>query len=130
MLVLWIAMLGSIGGYYVLTLLAGRPEDMTPNPIVSLTLIVIGLTTTLISFPIKNKLLNRAVDQGQVQLVQQAYIVAWAICEVAALLGLLDFFLTGHRHYYLLLIIAAAGQLLHFPRREHIINASFKSPIL
>lgn len=130
MLVLWIAMLGSIGGYYVLTLLAGRSEDTTPNPIVSLTLIVIGVLTTLISFPIKNKLLNRAVDQQQVQLVQQAYIVAWAICEVAALLGLLDFFLTGHRHYYLLLIIAAVGQLLHFPRREHVVNASFKSPIL
>ena len=49
---------------------------------------------------------------------------------VTALLGLVDFFLTGHAHYYLLLIVAAGGQLLHFPRREHIVNASFKSPIL
>ena len=127
---LWIGMLASIGTYYVFTLFAGRSEDITPNPIVSLTLVGVGLLTTLISFPIKNKLLTTAVDQQQVQLVQQAYIVAWAISEVAALLGLLDFFLTGHRHYYLLLIIAAAGQLLHFPRREHVLNASFKSPIL
>jgi hypothetical protein len=130
MLVLWLGMLGSIGGYYVLTLFTGPSEDTTPNPTVSLTLIAIGLLMTLISFPIKNKLLTTAVDRQEVQLVQQGYIVAWAVCEVAALLGLLDFFLTGHRHYYLLFIIAAAGQLLHFPRREHIINASFKSPLL
>lgn len=130
MLMLWIGMLGSIGGYYVLTLFMGPSEDITPNPTVSLTLIVIGLLTTLISFPIKNKLLTAAVDRQQVQLVQQAYIVAWAICEVAALLGLLDFLLTGHPHYYLLFIIGAGGQLLHFPRRENLVNAAFKSPIL
>ena len=130
MFVLWIGMLGSIGGYYVLTVLTGRSEDITPNPIVSVTLLGVGLLTTVISFPIKNKLLTTAVDRQQVQLVQQAYIVAWAICEVAALLGLIDFFLTVHAHYYLLLLIAAGGQLLHFPRREHVVNASFKSPIL
>jgi hypothetical protein len=129
MLVLWIGMLGSIGVYYVFTLFRGRSEDVTPNPVVSLTLIAIGLLATLISFFIKNKLIARAVDQHQVQLVQQAYVIAWAICEVGALLGLLDFFLTGHRHYYLLFIVAAVGQLLHFPRREHVLNASFK-PIL
>ena len=78
---------------------------------------------------IKNKLFTRAVEQRQPQLVQQGYIVAWAVSEVAALLGLLDFYVTGNRYYYVLFIIAACTQLLHFPRREHVMNASFKSSI-
>ncbi len=123
-------MLGSIGAYYAFSLFAPRSEDITPNPTMSLVLLGVGVVTTLISFPIKSKLLSRAVEQRQVQLVQQAYIIAWAVSEVAALLGLLDFFATGHRHYYLLFIIAAFGQLVHFPRREHLINASFNSSVM
>jgi hypothetical protein len=105
---------------------AGRVENITPNPILSLILFVVALSTTLISFPIKNGLLSRAVEQQQVQLVQQGYVVAWAVTEIPALLGLLGFFLTGHRHYYLLFIVAACGLLLHFPRREAVMNAAFK----
>lgn len=123
---LWIAMLLSLGAYYVFTLFAGRVENITPNPILSLILFVVALSTTLISFPIKKRLLSRAVEQQQVQLVQQGYVVAWAVTEISALLGLLDFFLSGHRHYYLLFIVAACGLLLHFPRREAVMNAAFK----
>jgi len=126
---LWIALLLSIGMYYVFTLFVGRPENVEPNDTLFLVLVFIALSTTLISFPIKNRLLSRAVEQQQVQLVQQGYIVAWALSEVAALLGVLDFFMTGDRYYYILFIIGACGQLLHFPRREHVVNASAKSPI-
>ncbi|HKZ78578.1 MAG TPA: hypothetical protein VJ124_09760 [Pyrinomonadaceae bacterium] len=127
---LWIAMFLSIGFYYAFTFFAGRSEDVNSNSTLSLTLVGGALLTTLISFPIKNRLLTRAVEQQQVQLVQQGYVVAWALTEVAALLGLLDFFLTGNRYYYILFIIAACGQLLHFPRREPVINAWFRSPML
>lgn len=126
---LWIAMFMSVVMYYVFTFFVERSENVNPNATVSLILVGVGLLTTLISFPIKNRLLARAVEQQQVPLVQQAYIVALAVTEVAALLGLLDFFLTGNRYYYILFIIAACGQLLHFPRREHVLNASFKSSL-
>jgi len=129
MRILWIGMVLSICAYFMFTFFKGRSEGIEPNPSLSLMLVSVGLITTLISFPIKNKLLTRAVEQQQAQLVQQGYIVTWAVTEVAALLGLLDFFLTGHRHYYILFIIAACGQLLHYPRREHVMNASFKGSI-
>ncbi len=125
---LWIAMVLSIGIYYAFTFFAGQPKDVNPNSVLSLILIAVGLLATLISVPIKNRFLNQSVEQQRVQLVQQGYIMAWAVTEVAALLGLLDF-LTGNRYYYLLFIIAACGQLLHFPRREHVINACFKKPM-
>ena len=83
----------------------------------------------LVSFPIKSKLLSSAIDQQQTAVVQQAYVVAWAITEVGALLSLVDYFLTGNRYYFVGLIIAGCAQLLHFPRREHVINAAFKNTL-
>ncbi len=125
---LWAALFMSIIFYYVLTFFVTRPEDREPNETLFLVLLFIALTTTLISFVIKSKLLNQAVERQQVQLVQQGYIVTWALTEVAALLGLIDYFVTGNRFYYVLFIIAAIGMLLHFPRREHVLNAAFKHP--
>lgn len=60
----------------------------------SLILLVIAVWTTLMSFLIKGKLLSKAIEQGQVQQVQQAYVVAWAVTEVGALLGVLDYFMS------------------------------------
>lgn len=123
---LWIAMLMSIVMYYVFTLFASRPADGTPNNTLFLVLVCAAVLMTLISFPIKSTLLNRAIEQQQPALVQQAYIVAYAVTEVGGLLGILDFYLTGDRYYYVMLIIAACGQLLHFPKREHLVNASYQ----
>ena len=123
---LWMALLLSILGYFVLTMFAKPSEDITPNPTLSLMLLGAGVSTTLISFLIRSKLLSRAVDQQQLPLVQQAYIVGWAVNEVAALLGVIDFFVTGHRHYYILFLVSALGLLLQFPRREPVTNAAFK----
>jgi hypothetical protein len=122
---LWAAMSMSIVVYYVLTFFVSRPEDREPNETVFLVLLAAAVTTTLVSFLVKNKLLNQAVERQQVQLVQQGYIVTWALTEVAALMGLLDFFASRNRYYYVLFIIGAIGMLLHFPRREHVLNAAF-----
>jgi hypothetical protein len=125
----WLAMILSIGMYYVFCLVNGRPEGREPNNTLFLVLVAASLFTTLISFLIKGQLLNRAIEQQDVQQVQQAYVIVWAITEVGALLGMIDFFVTGDRYYYLMFIIAACGQLLHFPRREHVLNASFKRSV-
>jgi len=127
---LWIAMLLSIGGYFVVTVFLHRSEDLRPNGTLSLILFGIGVLAVLISLPLKSRSLSRAVEQQQVSLVQQGYILAWAVTEVAALMGLADFFATNDRYYYIFFLIAALGQLLHFPRREHVVNASFKSSIV
>jgi len=123
---LWIALFLSIGIYFVFTLFLHRSEDIRPNPTLSLALAAIAVSATLISIPLKNRLLSRAAEQQQVSLVQQGYILAWAVTEVAALMGLLDFFITNDRYYYLLFLIAACGQLIHFPTREQVTNAFFK----
>ena len=129
MRILWLAMFTSIVLYYGFTFFVTPSENTDPDGRLFLILVVIALSITLVSFLIKNKLLSHAVEQQRVQLVQQAYIVALALTEVAALLGLVYFFMTGDRYYPILFVIAACGQLLHFPRREHVINASSRKPV-
>ena len=126
---LWMALLVNVGLFYFLTRVANRPEHIEPNDTLSLALLAAGVSTVLVSFVVKSKLVSRAIEQRQVQQVQQGYIVAWAMSEVAALLGLLDFFITSDPYFYALFIIAALGELFHFPRREHFENASFNPPI-
>ena len=79
---LWLAMLLSLVTYYVFTLFIARPPNNTPNSTVFLVLACAAVAAALISFPIKNALVNKAIDRRQPQMVQQAYIVAWAVTEV------------------------------------------------
>ena len=127
MRVLWSALVASVAMYYLLTLFAERAEDAQPNDVLFLVLVAIAILTTLASFVIKKKFFAKAEEQQQVQLVQQGFIIAAALTEVAALLGVLDYFVTGDRYYYVLFLFAACGQLLHYPRREPFLHATFKS---
>ncbi|HSE18198.1 MAG TPA: hypothetical protein VLB46_14170 [Pyrinomonadaceae bacterium] len=130
MRVIWIALILSVGIYYMITLFVGRSRDVEPNPTLSLTLAVAAVSATAISFFIKAKLVGKAVEQQNVAMVQQAYVTTWAITEVAALLGVMDFFTTGDRYYHLFFTLAALGLVLHHPRREHLHNAAFKSSVM
>ena len=130
MRIIWMALLMTVFIYYVITFFVKRPDDVVPNPTLSLVLICVAVLALLISFLIKNRLLTKAVDQQHLGMVQQAYGVTWAINEVAALLGLLDFFTTADRYYHALFIIGALGLLFHFPRREPVVNAGFKSSLV
>ena len=123
---LWIALFLSVGIYFLFTIFKGRSGEVATDSTLSLILMAVAVSTTLISFLLKNKMLSRATQERQVSLVQQAYVIAWAMTEVAALLGMLDSFVTRDPYYYLFFVIAAVGFLLHYPRREHVENAAFK----
>jgi hypothetical protein len=122
---LWLALCISVGLYYVFTLIAGDVKA-APNPPLSLGLAVAGGLLVILSFSIKQKFLRQSVERQDLAVVQVGYITGLAVCEVAALLGMLDHYVTGNRYYYLLFIVAGAGELLHFPRRRHLQEASYK----
>ena len=124
---LWIALLVSIVMYYVFTIVVGRAPNAPSNDKLFLICGGVGLIAIAFSFLIKSKALANAAAQQKIDLVQPAYILAWALCEVSALLGMLVFFATNNRYYYALFILGALGQLVHFPRREHLLDASFKA---
>jgi heme/copper-type cytochrome/quinol oxidase subunit 1 len=125
---LWSGMTISIVIYFVITLFIQRRGDAPGNNVFSLILISVGMVMTLASLLIKQKLLSRSIEQRSEGLVQQAYVVAWALCETSALLGMLDFFVTANRFYYLPFLIALIGDVINFPRRQDVEAASSPKP--
>ena len=131
MLTLWFALLMSVVMYLVFLFVAAPPlstESRTQTQsILIVVLTMLGAIMVALSFLVKNRFLERSVDQQNVVLVQQGTIVACAMCEVSALLGLLERLVFGYSGYYLMFVLAAVGMLFHFPRRSHLEAASFKS---
>jgi hypothetical protein len=127
LLVLWFALFMSVAMYFVFSLvvpLTNEPGN-PPNPALVITLMVLGFLLVVLSFVVKSKLLEQSVQKQDPGLVQKALVVACALCEVSALLGLMERFLIGYRYYYFLFLFSAAGIALHVPRRNQLQNAGY-----
>jgi hypothetical protein len=128
---LWFALLMSIGMYFLFSVFvaprSSNEAGNSPTSLLIVALTALGTLLVIVSFPVKRKFLERSVEKQDVSLVQKGLVIACAICEVSALLGLLERFVIDNREYYLLFLIAAAGTALHFPRRSQLEAASYKN---
>lgn len=127
LVILWFALFTSIGLFFLLTILVSSTIAINENRILSSSLLVVGTVTVIASYFIKKRFLAQSVNEQNIVLVQTGMVVAAALTEVPALLGLMDYFVTGNPYYYVLMIIAVVGSLLNFPRRAHLLAASYKS---
>jgi hypothetical protein len=112
--------------YFVLTFFlvpAAAPE----NRLLTIVFSALSAFLVVVSFAVKRKLLSRSVDSQDIYLVRVGSVVAWAICEAAALLGFLDFLVAHDRYYFVLMAFAFLGMLVQFPRRSQLVAATFKS---
>lgn len=125
-LVVWFGILMSIGFIVLLTALIERPQNEKNNVLM---IVLYGVSTLLIFASIvpKHKLLEQAVQKQQPQLVQTAYIITFSMVEVISLCGLMLYMATPDRTYYVSFISSVVLMLLHFPRRRHLMAATFKS---
>jgi hypothetical protein len=130
MLVVWFGQLMSIGALVCFSLFfVPETSDIpgtSPGSLLRVVLTALGIFFVVISFAVKRKLLKQSVEKQQINLVQKAFVIAVAMCEVSAILGVIERFLINHHDYYFLFVLAAAGTALHFPRREHLVAASYK----
>ena len=124
-LILWAGILMVIPMYLVLIWINSVPPDPEKSTL-ALMLIGLSIVPVAISFLVKNKLLSKAVETQKLELVQQAYVVAFALCEAALMLGIVIYFVTGSPYYVAAIAIGALGLLLHFPRKQHLLDATFK----
>jgi hypothetical protein len=131
LVVLWFGLLMSVGMYLLVSLFAGPEIDdqpgHPPNTLLIVTITALGVLFVILSFAVKRNLLERSVEKQDVGLVQKSLVIACAMCEVSAVLGLLQRFLIGNRYYYLPFIFSALGIALHFPRRIQLQAASYRN---
>jgi len=123
-LILWFALLMSVTLFLVLVLVVG--SHGTPNPTLSYALLAAGAAIVFASFVLKQQLMRKAIEKRDVAALQSSHIVALALCESAALFGVLDRFVTASQTSWFLFAIAVLGILLHFPRKDNLRAASFK----
>ena len=124
LLILWFSISMSILGF--LGIVQFTPITVETNTKLSLILNSLGIIPVGLSFLLKQRILAQAVNEQRIERVQIAHVLAWALCEMSALLGLLDHFLNGSPYYYAVFVFAALGMLLHFPRKQHLLDASHK----
>ena len=134
LLVLWCALLVSQFLFVVLLFFvkpnlfhfdAAKPL-LGSNPPLVIGLAVVGIGSLFFSFVFEKKFLNQSVEQQNVGLVQQALIMACALCEVVSLFGLLLAFVMDYSYFWIFFLFGILGIILHFPRRSNLEAASFK----
>ena len=129
MLILWFALLMSVVMFFVMTIVAAPapfdPDRDAPTSLVLFALAGVGTLLVVLSFAVKRKMLQRSVEKQEPMLVQQAMIVACAMCEISALMGVFERYTIGSGDHYVLVLVSALGIALHFPKRDHLLAASW-----
>ena len=129
MLILWFALLMSVVMLFVMTIVIGpvpfNEDRDAPTSVLLFVLAAVGTFLVVLSFAVKRKMLQRSVERQEVMLVQQALVLACAMCEVSALFGVVERFMIGSGDHYLLFLVSAVGIALHFPKRDHLLAASW-----
>ena len=117
LLLIWAAQLMSLALLFFLTYIIRPEASADGNHTLAWTLGAIGFTTFLLSFLVRRKLLAQAAAARRLDLGTTAYVLAFAMCELTALLGFVAYVITGLSYALHSFIIAVAGMLLHFPAR-------------
>ena len=123
-LILWISMLSSLLIFLVLTLVI--PSSAPFNRLMSLCLLAAEVFAVILSIFLKNYFLKRAVAEQKLQFLMNGYVVGFALCDAAALLGVFDHMSNNSPYFYFAFIIAGLGLLFHFPKKDHIRAVSYK----
>jgi len=127
MLIIWFALLMSAVLFFVMTLVIKTSN--TPNEssnIVVLVLLLISFSMFAISFFIKKKLTDSAIEKQSLEGIQSAFIVAVALCEAISLFGLFAHLAFASPYHYAFFVISVIGILLHVPRRSLLQDAVFR----
>lgn len=115
----------SVVGFLLFTVLVAS-NATADNMVISIVLIVLGCSNVSLSFTFKRALLKKSIENRDLQFVSQAYIAALALCESAALFGVLIHFVTGSASFYVAFAVGLIGTLLHFPRKKHLEDVFFR----
>jgi hypothetical protein len=118
-LMIWFSLLMSISIFFVMTMMIpGNAAE--PNTTLSFALIGVAFMVVVASVLIRPRVVQRAIEKRDPAMVQTGYILSFALCESAAILGVVDHFVTGSSYYYFSFALGLLGMLLHFPKKDHV----------
>lgn len=98
------------------------------NAIIVLIFILAAFANVAGSFFLGEKYTNQAIAEQNVGLIQTAMITGCALCEAVSLFGLMLAFIADYQYFFIWSILGVGATLLHFPRRDDLIAATYKKP--
>lgn len=135
MTILWFALLSS-QFLFLVVLFITKPElfkfdFMKPlldgeNSVLVIALGAVGIVTFLLSFVLRAQLIKQAIAAQNIGMVQSALIIGCALCEATTLFGLVLAFVFTYQYFFLWFALGILGIILHFPRRDNLIAASYR----
>lgn len=119
--IIWLAILASVVAIFVVTRFLGpMPSVLT---FLFWILFAVGIANLGASFILKHMLLKQAITKRKPELVRGAYLIAFALCESIALLGLIAHLVTGVEQFYFFFVLSGFGLLIHKPQRDDVLSA-------
>ncbi len=134
LIIIWFALLNS-QLLLLVVLYFARPEVfqfdfskpfLGENSAMVIVLAVLAVSTFLLSFVLRRKFINQAINEQKLEPVQTAVIISCALCEAISLFGFVLVFTLNYQYFFLWFALGILGIILHFPRRENLIDASYK----
>lgn len=132
--IIWLALLFSQIMLLVVIFLA-KPEIfkfdfskplLGENAVIIIAFAFLAMTNFALSFVMKKRSFEQSVEKQQIALVQTGLILAYAFCEAISLLGMVLAFAFSYQYFFVWFALGILGFLLHFPRRDDVIAASYK----
>ena len=134
LMLIWFALLNS-QLLLLVVLYFARPEIfrfdfskplLGENSVMVIVLAILAVSTFLLSFVLRSRFLNQAINEQKLELVQTALIVGCSLCEAISLFGFVLVFILNYQYFFLWFALGILGIILHFPRRGNLIDASYK----
>ena len=132
--IIWIALLFS-QLLFTAVIFFAKPEvfrfDFSKSPLGENAAVVgifalLAISNLAMSFILSRKYINQAIAEQKTELVQTATIIGCALCEAISLLGVVLAFAFSYQYFFLWFALGIIGTILHFPRRENLVAASYK----
>ncbi len=105
--------------------LAAAGEQSAENTVLVLALGSLAMTNLALSFVFRKRAQEQAVEEQNIRHVQTGLIIACAFCESISIIGVVLAVAFQYQYFYIWFAVGIIGIFLHFPRRKHLLDASF-----
>lgn len=88
--------------------------------------IMLAVSNLAISFFMRRRCIEQAVAEQNTKYVQTGLVIACAFCESISIIGMVLAIAFAYPYFYFWFALGILGVFLHFPRRQQLLDASFK----
>jgi F0F1-type ATP synthase membrane subunit c/vacuolar-type H+-ATPase subunit K len=135
LMVIWFVLLSSQMMFFLILYLSkpevysfdfSEPISGGENMILVTAFAILAVTNLVISFVMKNRCFEQAIEKQDAQYVRMGVILACAFCESISLMGLVLALIFSYQYFFLWFALGIIGIILHFPKRQPLIAADSK----